>query len=85
MEKELEKLKNLFNTEKSGHTHCFSLVCWTDGMWGINVTDSWQMWSDKEIPKLDYKYPTPNEAIDAFFLHIKKHNIDVKKLQEVEK
>ena len=80
MEK-LNKIKELFNTKKKGDIFCFSLVCWTDGMWSVRVTDSWSNWSDKNIPKLGYKYATPNQACDAFLEHIKKYEIDVKKLQ----
>ena len=79
---ELKKLKKLFNTNKKGDTHCFSLVCWTDGMWSINVTDDWHKWSDKNIPSLDYKYATPEQAVEQFFQYIKKHKIKIKELQD---
>lgn len=41
MDDKLAKLRDLFNTNKSGDTHCFSLVCWTDGFWSVEVTDDW--------------------------------------------
>jgi len=77
----LKKIKKLFNTNKDGTTHCFSLVCWTDGMWSVNVTDDWHKWLGKDVPKLEYKYYTPEEAIRQFFNHIKTHKINLKELQ----
>ncbi len=82
MKEKLKKLKKLFNTNKSGHTFCFSLVCWTDGLWSVKVTDDWHKWIDKNKPMLDYKYQSPELAIDEFFKHIKKYSIIPKRLQE---
>ncbi len=78
---ELKKLKKLFDTNKTGDTNCFSLVCWTDGLWSIEVVDDWHKWIEKEIPTLKYKYTTPEIAIEQFFEHIKKNNINIKELQ----
>lgn len=84
MMKELMELKELFDTNKSGDTHCFSLVCWTDGLWSVNVTDSWRNWLDYDVPALDYKYDTPNVAIREFLRHLKEHSIVPSELQEKE-
>ena len=82
--KELEKIKDMFNTTGSGMTHCFSLVCWTDGFWSVNVTDDWHKWSENNIPNLEFRFPTPQMAVTAFLKHIKKNNINLKELQENE-
>ena len=78
----LETLKKLFNTDKTGNTYCFSLICWTNGRWSIVVTDDWYKWTDNATPRLDYTYSTPSKAVNAFLAHIKKHNINLKSLQE---
>jgi hypothetical protein len=83
MEK-LEEIKKLFNTNKRGDSICFSLQCWTDGMWSVNVTDDWNTWLEKKVPMLNYKFRTPEKAMDAFLEHIKVNEIDVKKLQNGE-
>ncbi len=79
--KQLEKIKKMFNTDKKGDTHCFSLVCWTDGLWSVDVTDDWHKWLYNDIPKLDWKFKTPQIAVEEFLKHLKKHKIDSKKLQ----
>ena len=80
--KGLEEIKKLFNTNKNGDTICFSLVCWTDGFWSVNVTDSWHKWSDKKIPQYNYRHSSPEIAIKEFLKYVKDNNIDCKELQE---
>lgn len=77
----LEKLKKLFRTNKSGDTYCFSLVCWTDGYWSIEVTDDWHKWSEKGINEMRSKYSTPENAIKSFMDYVKENNINIKNLQ----
>ena len=65
------------------HQHMWSLVCWNNGYYSIEITDNWHNWLSKNIELPRLLYPTPEKACMAFLKFIKKNKIDCKSLQEV--
>jgi hypothetical protein len=59
----------------------WSLVCWQNGYWSIEVTDDWHKWLDKKIEKSNLQYSTPEIACIEFLKFIKDNKINIRSLQ----
>ena len=81
----LELLESKFKVKKLKpkelQTYMFSLVCWENGYWNIEITDDWHKWIDKSLSLPPYLYVTPRYAVIKALEYIKKHRINIKKLQ----
>ncbi|MEK6880079.1 MAG: hypothetical protein AABY22_10745 [Nanoarchaeota archaeon] len=79
----ISEINSLFKVHKKQDYSIimWSLVCWQNGYWSIQVTDDWHKWLDCKIEQPNLQYVTPELACNQFLSFIKNKKINIKKLQ----